>query len=111
MMKKFFLFLAAACMITACSEEYDDSALRDELDGLGDKVETLEGQIAALQQTAASINSEIAAMQAIANGIAITKVEPVEGGYKITFSNGQSYTITTGAKGASPLQNEVPFLI
>ncbi|MBR5850374.1 MAG: hypothetical protein IKZ12_04870 [Alistipes sp.] len=99
MMKKFFLFLAAACMITACSEEYDDSALRDELDGLGDKVESLESQIAALQQTAASINSEIAAMQAIANGIAITKVEAVEGGYKVTFSNGQSYTITNGQKG------------
>lgn len=99
MLKKFFLFLAAASMIVACSDEFDDSALRGELDDLGGKVENLEQQIAQLQQAAASINAELATLQAIANGVAITKVEPVEGGFKITFSDGKSYTITNGAKG------------
>lgn len=99
MLKKFFLFLAAASMIVACSDEFDDSALRGELDDLGGKVENLEQQIAQLQQAAASINAELATISAIANGVAITKVEPVEGGFKITFSDGKSYTITNGAKG------------
>ena len=99
MLKKFFLFLAAASMIVACSEEFDDSALRGEIDDLGGKVENLEGQVSALQQAVNSINAELATLQAIANGIAITKVEPVEGGFKITFSDGKSYTITNGQKG------------
>ncbi len=99
MLKKFFLFLAAASMIVACSDEFDDSALRGELDDLDGKVENLEQQIAQLQQAAASINAELATISAIANGVAISKVEPVEGGFKITFSDGKSYTITNGAKG------------
>ena len=66
MLKKFFLFLAAASMIVACSDEFDDSALRGELDDLGGKVENLEQQIAQLQQAAASINAELATLQAIA---------------------------------------------
>lgn len=98
-MKKIFLFLTAAVLFTACSDKYDDSALRNELDDLKDKVSALEQQIGELRQAAATINDEIAAMSAIANGIAITQVESIADGYKITFSNGKSYEITKGAKG------------
>ncbi len=98
-MKKLFLFLATAMLFAGCSDEYDDSALRGEIDDLNDKVAALEQQINDLRQSAADINDELATMSAIANGIAITKVEPIADGFKITFSNGKSYEITKGAKG------------
>lgn len=99
-MKRLLYFLAAACLWTGCSEGYDDSALQGEIDDLKDKVTSLEQQIASLKQEAQKINSDIAAMQAIANGVAITKVtEHADGGYTVTFSNGKSYTIANGQKG------------
>lgn len=99
-MKRLLYFLAAAMMLVGCSDEYDDSALKNEIDDLKDKVTSLEQQIASLKQDAQKINSDIAAMQAIANGIAITKVtENADGGYTVTFSNGKSYTIANGEKG------------
>lgn len=99
-MRKLLYFLAAACLWTGCSEEYDDSAIKGDIDDLKDKMTQLEQQINSLKQEAAKINDDIAAMQAIANGIAITKVESAaDGGYTITFSNGKSYTIANGQKG------------
>lgn len=99
-MKRLLYFLAAAMMLVGCSDEYDDSALKNEIDDLKDKVTSLEQQIASLKQDAQKINSDIAAMQDIANGIAITKVtENADGGYTVTFSNGKSYTIANGEKG------------
>ena len=99
-MRKILFFLAAALMWTGCAEEYDDSAIKGEIDDLKDKVTQLEQQINSLKQEAQKINSDIAAMQAIANGIAITKVtQNADGGYTVTFSNGKSYTIANGQKG------------
>ena len=99
-MRKILFFLAAALMWTGCAEEYDDSAIKGEIDDLKDKVAQLEQQINTLKQEAQKINSDIAAMQAIANGIAITKVtQNADGGYTVTFSNGKSYTIANGQKG------------
>lgn len=99
-MKRLFYFLAAAMLLVGCSDEYDDSALKGEIDDLKDKVTNLEQQINALKQEALKINDDIAAMQAIANGIAITKVDAnADGGYTVTFSNGKSFTIANGQKG------------
>lgn len=99
-MKRLLYFLAAASLWTGCSEGYDDSAIKDDINDLKDKVTSLEQQIASLKQEAQKINSDIAAMQSIANGVAITKVtEHADGGYTVTFSNGKSYTIANGQKG------------
>lgn len=99
-MKRLFYFLAAAAMLVGCSDEYDDSALKGEIDDLKDKVTNLEQQINALKQEALKINDDIAAMKAIADGIAITKVtENADGGYTVNFSNGKSFTIANGQKG------------
>lgn len=99
-MKKLFYFLAAAAMFVGCSDEYDDSALKGEIDDLKNKVTNLEQQINALKQEALKINDDIAAMKAIADGIAITKVDAnADGGYTVTFSNGKSFTIANGQKG------------
>lgn len=99
-MKRLLYFLVAASLWTGCSEGYDDSAIKDDINDLKDKVTSLEQQIASLKQEAQKINSDIAAMQSIANGVAITKVtEHADGGYTVTFSNGKSYTIANGQKG------------
>lgn len=99
-MRKLLYFLAAVCLWTGCSDEYDDSALKGDINDLKDKVAALEQQIASLKQEATKINNDIAAMKAIANGIAITKVtENADGGYTVTFSDGKSYTIANGQKG------------
>ena len=99
-MKRLFYFLAAAAMLVGCSDEYDDSALKGEIDELKDKVTNLEQQINALKQEALKINDDIAAMKAIADGIAITKVtENADGGYTVNFSDGKSFTIANGQKG------------
>lgn len=99
-MRKLLYFLAAVCLWTGCSDEYDDSAIKGDIDDLKDKVAALEQQIASLKQEATKINNDIAAMKAIADGIAITKVtENADGGYTVTFSNGKSYTIANGQKG------------
>lgn len=105
-MKKFLLLIATFAM-AACSSDYDDAELRGKIDDLDGKVATLEQQIAQLQKTADRINDDIAALQAIANGIAITGVEAAaDGGYTIHFSNGESYTIANGAKGDKGEQGE-----
>lgn len=99
-MRKLLYFLAAVCLWTGCSDEYDDSAIKGDIDDLKDKVAALEQQIASLKQEATKINNDIAALKDIADGIAITKVtENADGGYTVTFSNGKSYTIANGQKG------------
>lgn len=98
-MKKMLLLITTFVM-AACSSDYDDTELRGKISDLDGKLSTLEQQIEQMQRTADKINDDIAALQAIANGIAITSVAPAaDGGYTVTFSDGQSYTIANGAKG------------
>lgn len=98
-MKKMLLLITTFVM-AACSSDYDDTELRGKISDLDGKLSTLEQQIEQMQRTADKINDDIAALQAIANGIAITSVTPAaDGGYTVTFSDGQSYTIANGAKG------------
>ena len=98
-MKKMLLLITTFVM-AACGSDYDDTELRGKISDLDGKLSTLEQQIEQMQRTADKINDDIAALQAIANGIAITSVTPAaDGGYTVTFSDGQSYTIANGAKG------------
>lgn len=98
-MKKILLLITTFAM-AACGSDYDDTELRGKISDLDSQLSTLEQQIERMQQTADKINDDIAALQRIANGIAITSVTPAaDGGYTITFSDGQSYTIANGAKG------------
>lgn len=98
-MKKMLLLITTFVM-AACGSDYDDTELRGKISDLDGKLSSLEQQIEQMQRTADKINDDIAALQAIANGIAITSVTPAaDGGYTVTFSDGQSYTIANGAKG------------
>ena len=48
-MKKFFTLFVLALLTMGCAKEYDDSALRDLIDGLDVRVSKLETNISALQ--------------------------------------------------------------
>ncbi len=94
-------FMALAAMsasMTSC--KYDDDDLWANVDDLKDRVTSLE-------EKANAANSDIQALQAIVgalqNKLTITKVEPVENGYKIVFSDGQTAVITNGVNGKTPV--------
>ena len=90
-MKKLFLFAAVICAAVFSSCEYDDTALRNDLDGLKDRVTALE----------TTLNNEVAALKALINGKnCVTGVTEQDGGYKLTFSDGTSITISNGQDGA-----------
>ncbi len=86
-MKKIFRMavvcaLAGATLLyTGCTKDYSD-----DINDLKDRVSTLESTISAIQAQ-------------IGAGYYITNVQDVDGGFKVTLSNGKDYTITNGAKG------------
>ncbi|MDE5744842.1 MAG: DUF4988 and DUF4465 domain-containing protein [Paramuribaculum sp.] len=91
------LSLAAALFIpSACS--YDDSELWNAVNGIEDRVETLETASAQMNTDIKSLQS---ILQAIQNNISITAITPTENGYTIKFSNGTEATISNGIDGAS----------
>ena len=76
---------------TACS---DLSEFEDRLDSLESRVQALENVIPAL-------NQNIEALQALAGGGTINKVEVKDGVYTITLSNGEVLTINQGSIGVA----------
>ena len=99
-MKRFFrtaLIALAAAAASACSM-YDDTEIRDRLDGIDDK-------IASLEETVKGINSDIDALRQIVNAlqqnVTIDRVEAGTDGYVIYFSDGTTAVITNGKDGAN----------
>ncbi len=95
-MKKFFALFACATLLFACSDEYDDSALRNDIDSLKDRVTKLENICKDINSDIASLNEVVAALR---NGTTIESVTEIENGYTIKFTNGESITIHNGEKG------------
>lgn len=86
MKRKMFFRLAVVCLIAAsaliaCTKDYgsDIKALQDDVAGLSKQVSDLEGLIK--------------------DGKVITAVTPVENGTRVSFSNGESFTILNGEPG------------
>ena len=77
---------------------YDDTEIRDRLDGIDDK-------IASLEETVKGINSDIDALRQIVNAlqqnVTIDRVEAGTDGYVIYFSDGTTAVITNGKDGAN----------
>lgn len=99
-MKRIFrtaLIALAAAAASACSM-YDDTEIRDRLDGIDDK-------IASLEETVKGINSDIDALRQIVNAlqqnVTIDRVEAGTDGYVIYFSDGTMAVITNGKDGAN----------
>lgn len=77
---------------------YDDTEIRDRLDGIDDK-------IASLEETVKGINSDLDALRQIVNAlqqnVTIDRVEVGTDGYVIYFSDGTTAVITNGKDGAN----------
>ena len=96
-MKNLTILLTIAIIgISLTNCEYDNSDLWNELDGI-------KGRLTALEKTVEKTNSDIVALQTIVNtlqnNIYVTAVNANENGYTITFSNGETATITNGKDG------------
>lgn len=83
-------------IVPSCSDDYDDSGIKERLDKVEDRV-------TALEEWCSIINSEIASLKwlitALENKDYVTGVETLENGYKITFSKSGSITIQNGKDG------------
>lgn len=103
-MKKLFLIAALVCAVfcSSCSDGYDDSALRNDLN-------SLEARVAKLEEMCKQMNTNISSLQTIVNALQnndyVTGVTPItkngeEIGYTITFSKSKPITIYHGEDGA-----------
>lgn len=96
-MKNVLKIFILTCMLGVMwSCEYDDSELWN-------KVEEIDGRVESLEQTVAKCNEDIASIQTIVDalnkGKVITKMEQLEDGYKLTFSDNTSITLKNGTNG------------
>ena len=102
-MKNVFRFLGIAALagftlllVSSCSDDYDDSEIKDRLDKVEDRVTELEEWCSAVNNEIASLKGLITALE---NNDYVTGVETLEDGYRITFSKSGSIIIRNGKDG------------
>ncbi|GAB6122088.1 DUF5074 domain-containing protein [Dysgonomonas termitidis] len=86
-----YLFILMSCIVLfSCSEDYDDSYLRGEIDKIKTEVESLKNQVSSLETIVDALNK----------GKVITTVEALSDnkGYKITFNDATSIEVLNGEK-------------
>lgn len=96
-MKKLFLLLASCVLLGACSEAYDDTAIRAELEELKEQVALLtelESEVEFLQSAVATLQGNDYLI-----GIEEIKQEGVVIGYKFTFKQAGEVIVYSGTKG------------
>ena len=80
-------------LLFGCSDKYDDSALRNDLNDL-------ENRVAKLEELCKQMNTNISSLQkivdALQDNLSISKVEQISDGYIIYFSDGSTATIKNG---------------
>lgn len=93
-MKKIFTLLAfAACCAAAawsCSDEYDDSGLRQEIADIRQEIASMKEQVNSLKTLVDALNGNKF----------ITNYTESDDGWSITFNDGKTITIRDGKKGA-----------
>lgn len=100
-MKRLLSLLVCGLLLFGCGDKYDDSALRNDLNDL-------ENRVAKLEELCKQINTNISSLQtiitALQNNVYVTGTTPLmkdgkEIGYTITFSKGNPITIYHGKDG------------
>ena len=108
-MQKLFLAFALSALLLCGCDDYDDSALRGDLNDL-------ENRVAKLEQLCNQMNTNIASLQSILTAVQnydyVTGVTPIlqdgkEVGYTILFSKSNPITIYHGQKGADGSTPEI----
>ena len=100
-MKKLLFLLVCGLWLFGCGDKYDDSALRNDLNDL-------ENRVAKLEELCKQMNTNISSLQTIVTVLQsndyITSVTPITNdgeiiGYTITFAKSNSITIYNGTDG------------
>ena len=85
-MKRLFILLLAAGSFAAACEQYDDSAIKDSVSKLEDRVAALE-----------SLSDEVASLKDLVAGqLSVLSCEEKEGVYTVTFSDGSVVKVNSG---------------
>ena len=94
-MKKLLLFAAVICaaVFSSCNDGYDDTALKNEMESLKDRVAQLEAKLTQ------EVNTLKGLIKAAEEGLAVS-VEEVDGGYDVTIGN-ETFTIYHGTDGTN----------
>ena len=92
-MKKLLSFLLCGLLLFSCSDKYDDSALRNDLSDLENRVTKLEELCKQMNTNISSLQKIVDALQ---DNLSISKVEQISDGYIIHFSDGSTATIKNG---------------
>ena len=86
-----YLFILMSCIVLfSCSDDYDDSYLRGEIDKIKTDIESLKKQVSSIETIVDALNK----------GKVITGVEALSDnkGYKITFNDATSIEVLNGEK-------------
>ena len=109
-MKKFrhyALLLVMAMAVFGCSKDYDDTELKQDISDLQSRVEKLE-------TWCTTVNGQISALQGLVTALEakdyVTGVSPMNNGYTINFSKGESITIYNGKDGAKGADGVTPII-
>ena len=96
-MKKIIFALMLGLAAVACTTaEYDDTAIKEQLGDLDDRLTKVEEDLATLQL---SVDAMKTLADALKNGKYIVSYVEVEGGYTLTFNDGTSIVVYHGAQG------------
>ena len=92
-MKKLLSLLMCGLLLFGCGDKYDDSALRNDLNDLENRVTKLEELCKQMNTNISSLQKIVEALQ---DNLSISKVEQISDGYIIHFSDGSTATIKNG---------------
>ena len=101
---KLFLVAATCAIFAACSDDYDDTDLRDQLSDLDARVTSLEQRCQEMNATISSIQTLLNASQQQDYITAVTPIveDRLTIGYTISFANNAPVEIYHGKDGATP---------
>lgn len=98
-MKKILSLISlAAVLLVSCTQEYDDTALKE-------KIDALSSQVAKCVQQVNELNTQVQGLNAVIeqwkSGGFVQNIQEITGGYTITFVGGQTVTLYNGKDGSN----------
>lgn len=90
-----YILKFSACALLLCAAACSD------LSDIEERLDSLESRVKAIENIIPALNGNIEALQTLAGGGTINKVEEKDGVYTITLSNGETITVNQGSVGVA----------